>query len=504
MTITRPNFRRWLALAATAFVLAAAGLGYLLRLPLTAAAVTSALRTAGAGDVKLSVSQSSPWRVVIDDLDFHVMTQSFAAKRVTMERLHWWTPSLGAVRVEQARVPVTIDGSDTNPRVWATYSGKPGVASAGAVKALPMEEISIDGQLIVRAAALPEQILVVKLAARLVGSDEWKGTVQAEGPGLAVKAEGSYHLTRSELIFRLPEVSVDLATWQDFLQRFVLLPGGRWELAGKLSGSAEGRAQGKNVSLTGRVRLREGRVYYPEKAVTLSGVEADLVFDDMWNFHTPPGQTMRAEELRVGDLTARAFGLEFALESAEKIAMSHATLQAFGGSISAEPFKLFAPQRELEAVLLVDGVDVTQILALAKDVPAQATGRVSGRVPIRIDAGGLRFGTGWLALKPGVYAEVQFKANGLLTEGVDPKNPRYTVLKMIESGLLRLKVGELRLELRPPNSPPGRSATLHVTGEPVDPNIKAPVTLDLNVNGPLERLINLGLDSRVNIGAAKK
>ena len=501
MTTTRLNLRRWLAFTAAALVLAA-GLGYLLRLPLTAAAVASALRLAGAGAVKLSVSHSSPWRVVIDDLDFRVMTQSFAAKRVTMERRHWWTPSLGAVHVEQARVPVTVDGSDTNPWAWATYTGKPGAASAPA--ALPLEEISIEGQLIVQAAALPEQTVVVKLTARLVGANEWKGTVQAEGRGLAIKAEGAYHPSERELLFRVPEVSVDLATWQDFLQRLVLLPGGRWELGGKLSGSAEGRARGKDISLAGRVQLREGRVGYSEKSVSVTGVEADLAFDDMWKIHTAPGQTVRAEELRVGELTARAIRIEFALESAEKIAVSRATLQALGGSVSAEPFKLFATQRELEAVLLVDGVDVAQVLALAKDVPAQATGRVNGRVPIRIDAGGLRFGTGWLALKPGVSAEVQFKADGLLTGGVDPKNPRYAVLKMIESGLLRLKVGEMRLELRPPNMPPGRTATLHVTGEPVDPNVKAPVTLDLNVNGPLERLLSLGMDSRVKLGPAKK
>ncbi|MBI3886479.1 MAG: hypothetical protein HY302_12230, partial [Opitutae bacterium] len=108
-----------------------------------------------------------------------------------------------------------------------------------------------------------------------------------------------------------------------------------------------------------------------------------------------------------------------------------------------------------------------------------------------------------LALKPGVYAEVQFNAAGLLTAGVKPTDARYLVLNKIESGLLRLKVGEMRLEVRPPNAPPGRSATLHLAGEPVDPEVKAPVTLDLNVNGPLERLLDLGLDARTRFGPKK-
>ena len=137
-------------------------------------------------------------------------------------------------------------------------------------------------------------------------------------------------------------------------------------------------------------------------------------------------------------------------------------------------------------------------MALTKDLPAKVSGRVDGRLPLRIDDGGLRLGTGWLALKPGVYAQIQFAATGLLTSGLPAKDPRYPVLKKIESGLLQLKVGELRLDIRPPNVPAGRTAQLHVVGEPVDPEVKAPVTLDLNVNGPLERLLNMGMDSRVN------
>lgn len=501
MNSTHPNLSRRLPAAAALAFVAAVAAAYLLRFPLTAAAVTSALRMAGAGEIKLSVSHSSPWRVVLDDVGFKVRAQDFKAQRVTMERRHWWTPSLGAVRVEQLRVPVTIDGSNTNPLSWDTYAGQSG--GGGGAVALPVEEISIDGQIVVKAAALPDQILTVKLAARLKENSEWEGHVQAEAPGLTVKAEGNFRPSDNELRFRVPEVALDLARWQDFLQRLVVLPGGRWELAGRLTGSAEGRAKGKEVTLAGRVQFREGRLFYPEKKITLTGVEAELVFDDMWNFHTPPGQTARAQELKVGELTLRDVSLTFGVENSEKVAVTQASLKVLGGSISAEPFKLFANQRELEITVLADGLDVEQILAVAPTVPARASGRVDGRLPLRIDASGLRLGTGWLALKPGVYAEIQFNAVGLLTNGVDPKNPRFAVLNKIESGLLRLKVGELRLDVRPPSAPPGRSATLRVTGEPVDPTVKAPVTLDLNVNGPLERLINLGLDSRVSSGKKK-
>ena len=124
-------------------------------------------------------------------------------------------------------------------------------------------------------------------------------------------------------------------------------------------------------------------------------------------------------------------------------------------------------------------------------------------MPLRLDENGVRLGTGWLQLKPGVHAEVQLHAAGLLTNGVSPKSPSYAVLKKVESGLLRLRVGEMRLDIRPPDAPAGRTAQLHITGEPMDPEVKAPVTLDLNVNGPIEQLLNFGMKNQLSIGPGK-
>jgi hypothetical protein len=185
------------------------------------------------------------------------------------------------------------------------------------------------------------------------------------------------------------------------------------------------------------------------------------------------------------------------------MAVDAVKFDAFGGTVRAEPFRLFLNLRELDATVSVERLDIAQLLALTDKVPAKAQGRVDGKLPIRFDGSGIRFGTGWLALSQGVPAELQLQAEGLLTAGTDPRSPSFPVLKKVESGLLRLRLNQLRLEVRPPNAPPGRSAVVHLKGEPVDPEVKAPVTLDLNVNGPIERLINLGLDDRVSVGTGR-
>jgi len=488
--------RRWLVRIVVGLAILA-GLAVLLRRPLAGAALSASLKMAGAGDVRLDVVSASPWLVEVQDLGFRMKTQRFDAKRVTLDRRHWWSPSLASVRVEGARVPVTVDGSDTNPWQWATYSGNG--AGTPATIAIPADEVSIDGVLVVQAAGEQQQDVRVQFAAKPAGKARWSGHVSATAPGFAAQIAGEFDYASGASKFQVARAELDLARWQDFIGQMVVLPGGKWSLAGKLQGSATGAYADGKLTLAGDVELSEGRFEFPARSVVADGVSAKFRFRDLDKFISEPGD-VRVASLTAGEIKTSNLDLQLAFDTVERIAVTRATLEAFGGRLAAEPFRFFPRQNELEAVLLVDGLVVEQVLALAKDVPAKATGRVDGRVPLRIDSAGIRLGTGWLELKRGVYAEVQFNADGLLTRGVAPNGAQYAVLKKIEAGLLRLKLAELRLDIRPPKAPPGRSAIIHLAGSPVDPEVKAPVTLDLNVNGPIEQLLNLGMNSRVSFG----
>ena len=462
---------------------------------LTEMAVSSLLKMAGASGVKFSVARASPWTVVLEDIGFQLKTQLFAAKRISMARLHWWTPSLGSVRVEQAVLPLTIDGSEVDTQnMSGTYKKS---SSPQVPPRFSMEELHVDGQLVVRAADVPDQALTVKLDARLVAKNSWAGNVEMEGPGLGLKGEIGYDLGKDQLDFKLPSISLDLKPWQAFAQKLIVMPGGgTWQTEGKFTGDAEGRLIGKTLTASGTLQLREGRLRYEAKDITAEGIEADLEFTDFDKVLTRPG-AVRIHEVRVGKFPLHEISAQLALAGREKIEISELSLRALGGRASAEPFNYFPSLHELDVVVAVDSISVEEVMGLTQDLPAKATGQVNGRFPVRIDESGVRLGTGWLELKRGVYAELQLEASGLLTGNMSEKSSSYAVLKKVESGLLKLKIDELRLDIRPPNAPPGRSAQLRISGSPVDPTVKAPVTLDLNVNGPLEKLINLGFDSRL-------
>ncbi len=493
--------RRWLPWLAGAFLLLVLA-AYVLRQPLTGAAISTGLKMAGAGGVKFDVTDASPWRVVLENVGFNFKTQQFGAKRVTFGRVHWWQPSLGAVAIEGGLVPLTLDGSDVNPWLWTSYDGTGKSSTALKPLSVPAERISFDGTLQLKASA-GEQPVTLKFVAWQQDGTLWSANAELTGRDLAAKASGTYDFAGKKLAFQVTDVAVGLETWQGFIQSMWVIPGGPWRLAGQVTGTMKGSYADKNFAATAVLKINDGAVRHAERTIAIEGITAEFNLTDVTKPASSPGP-LQIRRLVVNSFLAEDFDAEIEVISAEALAVSRIKLQTLGGTLSAEPFKLYPTQREIEATVTAENLDIEKIMALTKDVPAQASGRVDGRLPIRIDENGFRFGTGYLELKKGVRAEVQFTSAGLLTGGMAPKGTTYSALKRIELGLASLSLTELRLDVRPPNAPAGRTAILHLTGDTLDPGAKIPpVVLDLNVNGPVEELLNFGLHNRMSIGVGK-
>ena len=445
-------------------------------------AVRAALGMAGATDIKFRTVVARPTRIVVEDLEFRLQSQIFAARRLSLERPHWWRISLGRVQVEGARVALTIDGSDTNPWEWSTYQGE---AAPAEPLSLPVESLELEGEVTVRAALQPEQKLVVKLEGAPKGKSDWMGSLVAEGPGFKLAGAGTLLGWGTELDFQVHSAELDLKIWQGFIQRNLLLPGGPWQLGGRLTGVAEGHVTAKRFAATARVSLREGRMRAGTQDIAAEGAEADLEFSDLWKFRTKTG-VLRLKELRVGRLSLREVTADFGLWGGQALTVSSATFSALGGRVEVAPFKYFLNQREVTTTLQVDGLDLARLHELTTGVTGTVSGRMGGTLPLMIQQEGVRFAPGYLALQSGA-AELEFSATALLRSGATFSDDSLAVLKSAGASPVRLRLGELRLDIRPPDIPLGCSARLHAMGETDDGH----VTFDYNVNGAIEKYLTV-------------
>ncbi len=457
-------------------------------------ALGAALKAGGATEVAFDVSKVSPWRVELDDLAFKLDAVRFAAERTSFERAHWWSPSLGRLRVQSARVDVEVDRMTAGRSATAPHEGAP----AAPVR-LPLEGITFDGQVTLRAGDGLEQAMVVQFAVQPLATEEWRGTAVVTAPGLNLALAGSYAPVTGRSEFQTTSLQVDVQPWRAWLERWLPLSSGPWEFAGVVNGAVQGSFQKGALAGRGEFHLRQGRLANPALAVVAEGVEVDVAALDLATLRAT-GVAARAEKLSAGTVAMTNLNAEAASATAEQVEVTSLSVRALGGVLQVEPFTHRFSEAALQAVVRAEAIRAEEVLALTQNLPARATGALSGRLPLRYEGGALQLGTGWLGLAEGQSLEVQFQAEGLLTAGTSPKSANYAVLKQVEDGLLKLKVTELRLDVRPPNAPPNRTAQLRIAGEPVDPRVKAPVTLDLNVNGPIESLLNLGLKGGIKTG----
>lgn len=479
--------RRWLLVGGALAVILLATL--LARRPLAGLAVSGVFHLLGADHARFQVVRASPWHLELAGVECRVRAQDFAAEHVTIDRPHWWSPTLGLVRATAARVAVSLDGSDVDPWNWTSYrNGEVRVQPFN----LPFDELAANGILAVRTAGAPEAEIAAHFALRRATARRWSGPYGLHADGLAAAGALEVEPGGGNVTFTVDRFRLEVGTWQEILQHLVLPPGGPARIGGEVTGRAAGRVGGGRVQVGGELHLRDGSYRHPTRAISAEGVEFDLELLQQPHFATKPG-ALRARELRIGRLELHDIAATFGLESSSRLAVTQATFAALGGRATVEPFQYrVGGAGEVKVTVGLDGLELAEILKLAPGIPARGHGRIAGRVPLRIDSGGARLDSGWLALAPGERAELELHAPELLTPGLQAADAGYLVRKQLELGLLRLEVHELRLEIRPPDAPRGVSSQLHLAGEPAGGG--TPIMLDLPVNRPLENLIDLELD----------
>ncbi len=464
--------------------LAAVVVGILLLRPwLGGYAMRTVLRMAGATEIRFHLVAAAPSRLVVEDLEFRIKSQVFAARRLTLDRPRWWRFSLGKVQVEGARAALTVDGSDTNPWLWTTFEG---TAAPAEPAGLPVESLVLDGEVTVRAALQPDQRLTVKLAGAPKGKSDWVGSLVIDGPGFKLTGGGTLLGWGTELDFQVNSAELDLKTWQGFIQRNVLLPDGPWDMGGRITGVAEGHVTARRFAATARVSLRDGRMRARTLDIAATGVEADLEFSDLWKLRTKSG-VLRVQDLRVGRLPLQDVKADIGLWGDQTLTVAGVTFSALGARVTAAPFKYFMSQREVATTLQVDGLDLARLLDLAPEMTVGISGHVDGSLAVRIQDTGVRVEQGYLVLQPGVAAKLECSPNALVRSGATMSEVSLAVLKSAGTKTVRLRLGELRLDIRPPGLPLGCSARVQVAGETPE----GPVAFDLNVNGSIEKYLDI-------------
>ena len=395
------------------------------------------------------------------------------------------------------------------------------VAAAESVRPIPPLTADLSGQLsLPKIPGLPP--LAWRVHARSAAGHSLAFDATATAPGLELRLEFTLPGGESPGTWRLVRAKCDAAWWWSLsiAQAGVTTLPADFTFAGQLTLEGAGRWRGSEATGTLSATLAAGTAGSKSQHWSASGLElaADLEL-------TPTRVAVRTarahvDTIQAAGLTGRNLILELAGAEAGRLAVSRAEVAAFGGRITLAPFTLDPVAPAVNSVLEFSGVSLGDLASFVPQALQQAGGQVAGRLSLNWSRqAGLGPANGSLAAAAGQAATVRLASSpGLLTGNSPPRiallpaamgplsrwfsleNPAHGMLQRIELGQAPLAVENLSLRLYPDGAGGARSAQVEVVARTTGAgDVVEKVTFTINVSGPLDHVLRLGLDDRANI-----
>lgn len=250
----------------------------------------------------------------------------------------------------------------------------------------------------------------------------------------------------------------------------------RWSVGGRASGfNASGTSKGTAFSVSG------GRCWLPIEGF---GGHFDI---------KPFGVLFDSADIGNLSLTRGAFWFRPDLET---LLLSEGSVGFCGGTARVYALHLNYERLDAGFTLMIDDIDAGEILTMFPGVRGKASGRLYGKVPISLREGHqIRLRNAFLYSPPGQIGRIEIEDASLLTENLLAAGvPEQTCLDL-ERALHSLDYTAARMELSQNRDTGLGRLSIALEGSSKDGPAEIPVKLELNFNGELQDMLNIGISA---------
>lgn len=406
-------------------------------------------------------------------------------------------------------------------RLFAFAALTAGVIAAEPVRPWPPIRGELSGQL-----ALPQipgfPPLAWRIEAQPLSDAGLVLSATATSPGLSLRVELTPPAGDAPGTWRIGEAKIDAASWWRLTidQAGIKSLPDDFAFTGQLTLTGAGQWRGAEASGAVHVTLAAGTAGSLTQKWTATGLGVDADLAIVANRAAVRTAQVKVATIEFAGLTARNLLLDVAAADAGRLAVTRAEVAAFGGRVTLAPFTLDPAAPAVISVADFSSVALGELAALVPQALREAQGQVAGRVAINWSLqSGIGPGDGALAVSPAEPATVRLAASpGLLTGRSPPRiellpsflgpvgrwfsfeNPAHRMLQRIELGQSPLAVESLRVQLYPDGAGGPRSARVDVVARPTGVgDVLEKITFTVNVSGPLDQVLRLGLNDRAKI-----
>ena len=292
---------------------------------------------------------------------------------------------------------------------------------------------------------------------------------------------------RAEITVALPETDV-VAT--DGLAALVRDKTQGTEVTARIAADAQVRFMGSQPHVMGRVRVADGHVKKGELSV--EGLTLNMPFESGGFFRTIERPSLTFTKMKAGNIRLDKGSVAFQV-TPEEVFIDRMEVRWCKGSLNAYSVHLSMKNPKDEFIVYADRIDLGEALMMVMPFKGKIEGVLYGRFPVGFDNGHVRLSTGFLYSLPGQGGALKLDDSAPMVSLLDRAGITGDVKQPLSKALSDMDFSAIRMELEPKTA--GDAVLrLKLDGKSNYKEWPAPVALNLNLHGPLEQLVNVGLD----------
>jgi Dicarboxylate transport len=225
-----------------------------------------------------------------------------------------------------------------------------------------------------------------------------------------------------------PATEIDLGRFSEAAKGFTAA--GRLEADGRMAVGVAGRA-----SATARLKLDGGRLTQPDLDIALTGIGAELRFQDLIGLRSGPEQKLSIDTIRFGKVVASDLRADFQIESAGTLFIEKAAMKWCKGMVTTNAIRIKPGVDDYNLTLVCDRLNLAMLLAQLGAAQGSGEGAVNGVIPVRWSNHRLSFDKGFLYSTPGQTGTIRLKGTEFLLAGLPQGSPQHTQLDIATEAL---------------------------------------------------------------------
>lgn len=287
---------------------------------------------------------------------------------------------------------------------------------------------------------------------------------------------------------QIPDVCL---TGQDAIVAWIRTFDDTLAVEGRCSAEMELRRMDSGLYLRGKIAIAEGKL--TRQGVKVSGIRAEVPFEFKNGLRTCQAPVAAFERMETGRFVVNQGEMLFQL-TPEELFIERVRVDFCKGQLNTYSIHLNLKQPTTDLIVYADRVDLGETLKMVTPLTGKIEGVLYGRFPIKIADKKIHLSPGFLYSLPGQGGTFRLDDARQIEPWLVQAGIQSDVTGPLAKALGNMDFSTLRMELETPANKGEAVLRLKIAGKSNDKEWPAPVDLNLNLHGPLEKVLNMGIN----------